>query len=934
MAGVQTNRMASHRQRPCALAVMIVMVLGMAALGVSLVSAKPSVSALRGVPRVVQVSSHDSSSHTNANEQHRERQLSKDNKKKDKSKGGNKKDKQKSKKNKSKDDKKKNKLGKNENISSGNKAPQQQKDSAPDKASTEIDKDQNKPDVPVEIAEPQTAKKDLPKQPIGEDQAPKEEPTATAAPPDQKVAPSNKANTAPIDAPKEESPKVNAIDAQQNGPEMPEKPNTAPIDAPKEESPKVNAIDAKQNGPETPEKPSTAPIDAPKEESPKVNDIDAKQNGPETPEKPSTAPIDAPKEESPKVNAIDAKQNGPETPSKGLDEKAQGKEITTPNSEVEQATESVATEEASPNETQGGEIPVVATDTAPSELEKSKRDDVITDATEPTKDDEKAPDNDTEAPITPQETSPDLPKVNENVPVEGVVEEDKSNGVVQDTTSESDSKLETGKEEDANEEIKSVDSDDKNAAETSAKAKLSQDVDQIVRNDTETEAKVKSISIDETNPSKTAKKSEEEQKEVENSEANTKDESETAEEDDEGDGDEDDSETDVTSSQKDEDKNEGKEIISTCESATLCSECVGDVAAAVETHSNSEQTCTWIDVLAEKGEGGFKCTAVTKTDSFENVKCTDDTSSPSSVGSESRGSSEEGGGSSFRAFYILIMFAGAGAYARNKMLGQNMFLDRRSSSGPSDTGSQSQRERGQYQEIAPLSNNSDDWGWEDEASGVDMELPPTSSFHSHRSVENEEEDLEMALAMSLSESPGKSTTLPTPIPTSRAIPKRTTSSGSGTGSSNSRINAATSTNSSSTHSSGSVAKPNPPPTRITSLAKPNPPPTRITSLGKKLAPSAAKKIEKPPQEDDIFASMGLSAKPNFAAAPRTGGSVPGTFAAKASPPVSGSSWRSAVQASPAPVISAYSATTGMEDLGSDEGSNWDDDSDLDDLLDD
>jgi hypothetical protein len=91
-------------------------------------------------------------------------------------------------------------------------------------------------------------------------------------------------------------------------------------------------------------------------------------------------------------------------------------------------------------------------------------------------------------------------------------------------------------------------------------------------------------------------------------------------------------------------------------------------------------------------------------------------------------------------------------------------------------------------------------------------------------------------------------------------------------------------------------------------------------LGKKAAPSAAKKSEKPPQEDDIFASMGLSAKPNFSA--------------KGSPPVSGNNWRSAVQATPIPVVSAYSATTGMEDLGSDEGSNWDDDSDLDDLLDD
>jgi len=102
-------------------------------------------------------------------------------------------------------------------------------------------------------------------------------------------------------------------------------------------------------------------------------------------------------------------------------------------------------------------------------------------------------------------------------------------------------------------------------------------------------------------------------------------------------------------------------------------------------------------------------------------------------------------------------------------------------------------------------------------------------------------------------------------------------------------------------------------------------PQRITSLGKKkpVAPAKPKRTTKPP-EDDIFASMGLSAKPKFSA-PVSGGPK----SAPAASSSSGSRW----------VMSANTAATGTtlsanfsDDGGEDD--DWGDDDDLNDLLDD
>lgn len=91
-------------------------------------------------------------------------------------------------------------------------------------------------------------------------------------------------------------------------------------------------------------------------------------------------------------------------------------------------------------------------------------------------------------------------------------------------------------------------------------------------------------------------------------------------------------------------------------------------------------------------------------------------------------------------------------------------------------------------------------------------------------------------------------------------------------------------------------------------------------MGVQKATAQPKKPEQP-KEDDIFESMGLSAKPKFSHT--------------SSPPPSRGLLRTAARKTrteAAPVPSALSAAAA--DVGGDAGSDWGDDSDLDDLLDD
>jgi len=105
---------------------------------------------------------------------------------------------------------------------------------------------------------------------------------------------------------------------------------------------------------------------------------------------------------------------------------------------------------------------------------------------------------------------------------------------------------------------------------------------------------------------------------------------------------------------------------------------------------------------------------------------------------------------------------------------------------------------------------------------------------------------------------------------------------------------------------------------------------KISSLGPKIskpATPAKPPAPAPSPEDDIFASMGLSAKPTFSHAP----------APPPKPMATTSSRWGATTVAPAAAASTFLSTTGAS-FGTGDGDgdddNWDDDGDLDDLLDD
>lgn len=223
----------------------------------------------------------------------------------------------------------------------------------------------------------------------------------------------------------------------------------------------------------------------------------------------------------------------------------------------------------------------------------------------------------------------------------------------------------------------------------------------------------------------------------------------------------------------------------------------------------------------------------------------------------------------------------------------------------------------------PLADD-DDWGWDDSGGG-DVEL-------ASRAQHQEDDDLRMAMALSLSESP----TVPRP----KQMGTATRRSNSG----NRSTFAATTTEASPADGKFSIIfvlsimllrercrvltfvyrnddtdwDDWDDPTRVTPApvsaplpvvaSIPNPPPQSIASLGPSRQQNARRKPPAPPKppQDDIFASMGLTAKPSFTS-PRT-----------------------TTQAAP---TSSGLAAAAQEAAG-DVGEEWGDDSDLDDLLDD
>lgn len=196
----------------------------------------------------------------------------------------------------------------------------------------------------------------------------------------------------------------------------------------------------------------------------------------------------------------------------------------------------------------------------------------------------------------------------------------------------------------------------------------------------------------------------------------------------------------------------------------------------------------------------------------------------------------------------------------------------------------------------------DEWGWDD--SGGDVELP------SSRTQQQDDEDLRLAMALSLSESPttphaSKSGKGMAPFPTRRTNSGVRTTSSSGT-----------------EWDDWDDENPLVGHTQVSSPRAPAPPPPampKIASLGVRQTAVPKRTKEEKPKDDDIFASIGLAAKPTFSSrpnAPSSGGNTSGA--------------RTAALA-PAPVTSTLSAVAA--DVSDDVGEDWGDDSDLDDLLD-
>jgi len=184
---------------------------------------------------------------------------------------------------------------------------------------------------------------------------------------------------------------------------------------------------------------------------------------------------------------------------------------------------------------------------------------------------------------------------------------------------------------------------------------------------------------------------------------------------------------------------------------------------------------------------------------------------------------------------------------------------------------------GRMSETVPLANaatdDDEEWGWEDStAGGGDVELSNASLRG-----KDDDEDLIKALAMEKS----------TPIPKFAIPPRKHVS------------------DSPSTRLSKNRPPPSPP---SFPLADPSimPMQMQITSLGQQAAkPNRTARPKKASPEDDLFASMGLASKPTFAK----------PSAAKSS--ASASSWKNPTMAESV-----------------DSGEHWDDDGDLDDLLND
>jgi len=290
---------------------------------------------------------------------------------------------------------------------------------------------------------------------------------------------------------------------------------------------------------------------------------------------------------------------------------------------------------------------------------------------------------------------------------------------------------------------------------------------------------------------------------------------------------------------------------------------------------------------------------------------TEETTQPAADDGGDDGGGGGGGGGFFMGVVLLALIGGAVYFVRTKLLPGGGIGKMKEVMDGSDlqsvfttSGSSAVRSAGKYENVPLTSSDDDDdeeWGWEDggESNG-DIELPKK---------EEKKPDFSLGLANSSNNRSGTSSSRLTP-PMSKSSPVTSRPT---------RTIPATKTPDWS-EPTRPAASPKPVPAlpshQSPTLSATSPPssgsmpvmPLKITSLGSKTSrpggvtkKKKAKPASKP--EDDLFASMGLAAKPSFSA------SKPATKATASVP-----SWKAADTSEPA-------------------SADWDD-ADLDDLLDD
>lgn len=202
----------------------------------------------------------------------------------------------------------------------------------------------------------------------------------------------------------------------------------------------------------------------------------------------------------------------------------------------------------------------------------------------------------------------------------------------------------------------------------------------------------------------------------------------------------------------------------------------------------------------------------------------------------------------------------------------------------------------------PLSSAADEeWGWEDGGSKVEMSsfsstgMNGSSSTYSRDAARKAEEDLQLALALSVSRSQPQSR--------SSSVASKQSNSEVGLPPSNSRL----STNGISSANRTSVTAPSPPP-------EPSFPHMPKTSSKPTSAPPVVvpkKPLPRKRDDDDIFATMGLVAKPTFSAA--NGRTSPSTNIAKNES--SGDASRNVATKSTVPAVQKRSVTPPVPMVG-------------------